>query len=571
MRPMSLQVISEQVSDEDSHAKDSFGQRLDVVWQRGATRRMWDNLGSLLFGPRAPRDFDGGNYFRGCWVKGRVPRRSIVTSLVWHAIAVIFLIQFGRFLWTPLRVAAMPDFEVTWSGPVEDLPKLSPKGPAKQASPPGDPAKQLPRRGADAFHPRQTIISAPKLPTHPRQTLIQPDMPPAPPKILASLPNIVVWQPDEPARPKLQISAKEFARMHPNQPVSQQSRDVAAPELPNQERNPADMNIAAIPDPARPALRINSGSSAITAPKQVPAVAAATDPPPDIAATGGNQRVIAISAAPAPVPPPPQMPAGNLSSRVTISPDGKQPGAPGGSANGAAGNGGAGGNSASPGGKGNPSSGGNGSAPDVSITGGNPGNPSGTSGLGGPPYSRNTLPSLHVTPGRTARPTPASSDAPASKPADTSVSGRIKPGDPPERIFGERAFYTMHVNSPNISSKMGSWVLKFAELDDDESPAAVARRASGTLTGPVPTHKADPRYPPDLILENVQGEVVLYAIIRENGSVDSIQVIRSLDPVLDRNTMEALAEWEFQPGMRNGVPVALEAVIHIPFRITRPE
>jgi TonB family protein len=568
---MSFRVISTSISPVGSRPKKLDDPRFEVPWQRGATRRMWENLGSLLGGPRAPRDFDGGRYFRGCWIKGRVPSRSMVTSLIWHSFVAILLIQFGRFLWTPPRVAAMPEFELTWSGPAEDLPLLSPKGPAKQPSPPGDPAKPVPQRGADAFHPRQTIINAPKLPTHPRQTLIQPNMPPEAPKILPPLPNMVIWQPNEPARPKLQLSAQDFAKMHPNQPVQQQNRDVAVPELPNQERNLADINIAALPDPARPALRINSGASTITAPKPVPTAASSTDPPPDIGATGGNQRVIALSAMPAPVAPPAQMPPGNLSSRVSISPDGRQPGTPDGSPNGAAGNGGAGGNSTSPGGNGNTAGGGNGTSPGVSITGGNPRNSSGTSGLGGPPYTRNTLPSLHVTPGMSAAPAPAKSDTTTSKPPDASFGGRIKPGDPPERIFGERTFYTLHVNSPNISSKMGSWVLKFAELDDDGSPAAVARRLSGELSGPVATKKVDPRYPPTLVAAHVQGEVVLYAIIRENGSIDSIQVIRSLDPVLDQNAMEALAQWKFQAGSRNGVPVALEAVIHIPFKTTRPD
>jgi TonB family protein len=118
---------------------------------------------------------------------------------------------------------------------------------------------------------------------------------------------------------------------------------------------------------------------------------------------------------------------------------------------------------------------------------------------------------------------------------------------------------------------MGSWELKFAELDDDGSTAAIARRIDGKLSGPVPMHKVDPRYPPALIQEHVQGEVVLYAIIRENGTVDSVQILRPLDPVLDHNAMEAFAAWKFQPGTRNGVPVALEAVVRIPFKISRPD
>ncbi len=566
---MSVRVITTRILPVDALTEDPHGPRLEVLWQRGASRRMWENLGSLLSGPPAPKEFEEGSNFRGCYLQGRAPRRHVITSLLWHAILIVFLIQFGRFLWVPTNVAAMPDFELTFSGPIQDLPILSTKGLEERASPPGDPAKPAPHQGADAFHPRQTIISAPKIPTHPRQTLIQPDMPSVAPKILPPLPNMVIWQPDEPARPKLQISAQDFARMHPNQPIPQQSKDVAVPEIPNQERNPTDINIAAVPDPARPALRINSGSSTITAPKKVPNVASPTDPPPDIAPTGGNQRVIAISASPAPVPPPAQMPAGNLSSRVTISPEDPRSGAPGGSPNSAAGNGNAGGNAASPGGAGITTGGGKGTAPGVSITGGDSKNSSGVSGLGGTPYLRNNLPPLHVAPGTTASPAP--SNPGAAKPADKSINARIQPGDPPERIFGERTFSTMHINSPNISSKMGSWVLKFAELEDDIGPAAIARRANGPLLGPVPTRKVDPRYPPTLVQENVQGEVVLYAIIRENGTVDSIQVLRSLDPVLDQYAMEAFAEWKFKPASRNCVPVALEAVIHVPFRTTRPD
>jgi TonB family protein len=73
-----------------------------------------------------------------------------------------------------------------------------------------------------------------------------------------------------------------------------------------------------------------------------------------------------------------------------------------------------------------------------------------------------------------------------------------------------------------------------------------------------------------LIKGHVHGEVVLYAIIRKNGSVDSIQVVRDLDPQLDRNAMDALEKWTFRPATRAGVPVDVEAVIHVPFSYTDP-
>ena len=73
------------------------------------------------------------------------------------------------------------------------------------------------------------------------------------------------------------------------------------------------------------------------------------------------------------------------------------------------------------------------------------------------------------------------------------------------------------------------------------------------------------KYPPTLINEHVEGEVVLYAVIRTDGSVDSVELVRGLDEQLDANAMEALSQWKFRPASRQGAPVDLEAIVHIPF------
>jgi protein TonB len=79
--------------------------------------------------------------------------------------------------------------------------------------------------------------------------------------------------------------------------------------------------------------------------------------------------------------------------------------------------------------------------------------------------------------------------------------------------------------------------------------------------------KVDPKYPPNAIAENIEGEVILYAVIRRDGAVDSIQLVKGIDPQLDNNAMRALAQWKFRPAERNGEPVDLEAIVHIPFHL----
>jgi protein TonB len=108
-------------------------------------------------------------------------------------------------------------------------------------------------------------------------------------------------------------------------------------------------------------------------------------------------------------------------------------------------------------------------------------------------------------------------------------------------------------------------VLNFAELDE-MTPEGHANPATADLAGPVPLRKVDPKYPPELRASHVDGEVVLYAIIRKDGSVDSIQLVHSVNADLDANAMEALAQWKFVPAEKHGEAVDLEAVVHIPFR-----
>jgi TonB family protein len=69
-----------------------------------------------------------------------------------------------------------------------------------------------------------------------------------------------------------------------------------------------------------------------------------------------------------------------------------------------------------------------------------------------------------------------------------------------------------------------------------------------------------------MVLDHVEGEVILYGVIRHDGSVDSIQLVRGFDKQLDANAIEAFAQWKFQPATKEGQPVDLEAIVHIPFR-----
>jgi TonB family protein len=146
-------------------------------------------------------------------------------------------------------------------------------------------------------------------------------------------------------------------------------------------------------------------------------------------------------------------------------------------------------------------------------------------------------------------------------------------------VFGDRKFYSLSLNMPNLNSAGGSWIIRFAALKPEPIAGPPSSRAaddassaaSGNLTAPSATRKVDPAYPLELMHQNVAGTVILYAIIHADGRVGSVRVLRSVDDRLDRFASEAIAKWQFQPAVKNGAPVEVEATFSIPFHPVRTD
>jgi len=139
---------------------------------------------------------------------------------------------------------------------------------------------------------------------------------------------------------------------------------------------------------------------------------------------------------------------------------------------------------------------------------------------------------------------------------DRSGTGRIE-----DEVFGPKRYYSMTINMPNLTSAGGSWIMRFAELQENPAP--------GLLSAPAVTSKQDPGYPAEIIRKRIEGTVTLYAVIHRDGSVGDVRVLRGIDDRLDENARAALTRWHFRPATKNGVPVELEAVIYIPFAVRK--
>jgi TonB family protein len=87
------------------------------------------------------------------------------------------------------------------------------------------------------------------------------------------------------------------------------------------------------------------------------------------------------------------------------------------------------------------------------------------------------------------------------------------------------------------------------------------------ISNPVPVYRPEPRYSEAARLAKIQGGVLLSLVVDQDGATRNIKVIRSLDPGLDQMAIEAVRQWKFRPGQKDGNPVAVMAQIEVSFRL----
>jgi protein TonB len=91
----------------------------------------------------------------------------------------------------------------------------------------------------------------------------------------------------------------------------------------------------------------------------------------------------------------------------------------------------------------------------------------------------------------------------------------------------------------------------FSLADLDQRPRVIFQRV--------------PSYPPELRRANRQGTVYVTFTVDVRGRVVNPKVEQSTDPAFERPALEAVRQWRFEPGTRNGQKVQFKMRIPITF------
>jgi periplasmic protein TonB len=177
---------------------------------------------------------------------------------------------------------------------------------------------------------------------------------------------------------------------------------------------------------------------------------------------------------------------------------------------------------------------------------------------------------MPVTPPTAALPSPQRTPTPSAAAAPTDAPPKIVPEvpvvaelPPPGALEGPPG---VSVGVPDGSAIAGPVVPPPPPIDQpaDRKPLKIG----GAIRAPNRIAATPPVYPPFAITARIEGEVVLEALIDEQGRVTGVRVLKSV-PLLDAAAVDAVRTWRYTPTLLNGVPVSVLMTVKVTFSLQR--
>ena len=105
-----------------------------------------------------------------------------------------------------------------------------------------------------------------------------------------------------------------------------------------------------------------------------------------------------------------------------------------------------------------------------------------------------------------------------------------------------------------------------APIPDPKATPAPAEKVGNGVTPPRLLKSAEAQFSDYARQNKIQGECKFSMVVDEHGLPKDIQVVTPMDPSLLENAYEAIRQYRFKPGMKNGLPVPVRIEITVDFR-----
>ncbi len=100
------------------------------------------------------------------------------------------------------------------------------------------------------------------------------------------------------------------------------------------------------------------------------------------------------------------------------------------------------------------------------------------------------------------------------------------------------------------------------------APKPMRIRLGGNVALANLVHRVDPVYPQSAKDQQIQGTVLLHAVIAHDGTIQTLEYV-SGPPELRESAMNAIKQWRYKPTLLNGQPVEVDTTISVVYTIQR--
>ncbi len=132
-----------------------------------------------------------------------------------------------------------------------------------------------------------------------------------------------------------------------------------------------------------------------------------------------------------------------------------------------------------------------------------------------------------------------------------------------------RLRYNRSVNAANLARPLAFLMCLTAAAQLAPSPQLTVSRLGPGIMAPFVAAKAKPEYTEEALLAKLEGSVLLSVVVDAAGQPGDVHVDRPLGLGLDESAVENVRHWQFKPGTKTGLPVAVRVNEEVFFHTQR--
>jgi len=144
----------------------------------------------------------------------------------------------------------------------------------------------------------------------------------------------------------------------------------------------------------------------------------------------------------------------------------------------------------------------------------------------------------------------------------------------PTRSSGKVLQDSANGDAPDNGKEISQYPEEIAKAREiaESSPSGLvapvtAQAAPADVTAPLLIHSVLPEYSPEAKQAKIQGTIELMITVKVDGTVQFENFRKTLGYGLDEKAREAVEQWLFTPGKKNGVPVATMTTVSMNFSL----